>query len=343
MAHIDALPPGPLAIIGDVHGELGALDALLSWLDTRHPDHHIVFLGDLADRGPDSPGVIRRVRERMKTGAQCVLGNHELSVICSKDKGYNRWFFSDAGPWCPAINDQGERATIAMEPLAPERRNEIAAFFATLPLALERADLRVVHACWDNGVIERIRESSASARELFEAGPRNDIPEPEANTRREGSGPAYRDPAWEAAEMAQQNANDIAVLTSGKERRAGQHDTILWSGGKWRPLVRERWWDTYSDDIPVVIGHYAHQWRPETHDKKTHMMFPESSAPGAPVGLKRNVYCVDYGVGGRFHERHHGVSSDFKGRLAALLWRAPEAPRLLFDDGSYGSTSSAST
>ena len=84
-----------------------------------------------------------------------------------------------------------------------------------------------------------------------------------------------------------------------------------------------RWWDTYGDDIPVVIGPTRTNGAPKLMTKS--MMFPRA-VPRCPGGLKRNVYCVDYGVGGRFHERHHGVSSDFKGRLAALLWRAPEAP-----------------
>ena len=260
MAHIETLPQGPLAIIGDVHGELGALDALLQHLDARHPEHHLVFLGDLADRGPDSPGVIERVRERMAKGAQCVLGNHELSVVRGKDKGYNRWFFADAGAWRPALS---EGSAVSMATLAPERREEVASFFASLPLALEREDLRVVHACWDEAAVERVRGSQRSILELFDEGPRNDLPEPEANAQREGEGPAYRDAAWESAEVLQQNGNDIAVLTSGKERRAdlAQGDTILWSGGKWRPLVRERWWDSYADQTPVVIGHYSHLWR----------------------------------------------------------------------------------
>ena len=68
-------------------------------------------------------------------------------------------------------------------------------------------------------------------------------------------------------------------------------------------------------------------------------MFPDASAPGAPVGLKRNVYCIDYGAGGRFIERHRGREAKFEGRLAALLWRGVEDTRLLFDDGQYGETS----
>ena len=59
------LPPGPVDIVGDVHGELGALDALLDrlgYVRGRHPEgRRLVFVGDLIDRGPDSAGVLERV------------------------------------------------------------------------------------------------------------------------------------------------------------------------------------------------------------------------------------------------------------------------------------------
>ena len=80
--YVQALAPGALDIIGDVHGEIDALEALLSELgwgegDAPHPDgRSLVFVGDLVDRGPDSPAVVRRVQALMEAGlAQCVLGN----------------------------------------------------------------------------------------------------------------------------------------------------------------------------------------------------------------------------------------------------------------------------
>ncbi|MCA9656860.1 MAG: metallophosphoesterase [Myxococcales bacterium] len=49
-------------IVGDVHGCLAELDALLVELEPRAGDR-FVFVGDIVDRGPDSVGVVRRVRE----------------------------------------------------------------------------------------------------------------------------------------------------------------------------------------------------------------------------------------------------------------------------------------
>ncbi|MER7621662.1 polynucleotide kinase-phosphatase [Streptomyces sp. NPDC126503] len=73
---------GPFDIIGDVHGcrsELETLLAELGYVDGRHPEGRTaVFVGDLVDRGPDSPGVLRRVMGMVAAGdALCVPGNHE--------------------------------------------------------------------------------------------------------------------------------------------------------------------------------------------------------------------------------------------------------------------------
>ncbi|MFJ3705840.1 MULTISPECIES: polynucleotide kinase-phosphatase [unclassified Streptomyces] len=73
---------GPFDIIGDIHGCSSELDTLLGKLgyeDGSHPEGRTaVFVGDLVDRGPDSPGVLRRVMSMVASGdALCVPGNHE--------------------------------------------------------------------------------------------------------------------------------------------------------------------------------------------------------------------------------------------------------------------------
>ncbi|MDG4858155.1 polynucleotide kinase-phosphatase [Streptomyces sp. T-3] len=73
---------GPFDIIGDIHGCRSELDTLLGklgYVDGAHPEGRTaVFVGDLVDRGPDSPGVLRRVMSMVASGnALCVPGNHE--------------------------------------------------------------------------------------------------------------------------------------------------------------------------------------------------------------------------------------------------------------------------
>jgi len=86
---------GPFDIIGDVHGCRAELETLLLNLGfsiTRdgagrpvnavHPGGRTaVFVGDLVDRGPDSPGVLRLVMGMVAAGtAICVPGNHEQKL-----------------------------------------------------------------------------------------------------------------------------------------------------------------------------------------------------------------------------------------------------------------------
>lgn len=67
------------AVIGDIHGCRVELEELL----TKIPeDYQIIFLGDMVDRGPDSPGVVRIVYDLCKSGrARVVRGNHDENML----------------------------------------------------------------------------------------------------------------------------------------------------------------------------------------------------------------------------------------------------------------------
>jgi protein phosphatase len=85
---------GPFDVIGDVHGCRAELEQLLTTMgyeierdgaarpvNARHPDRRAIFVGDLVDRGPDTPGVLRLVMGMVKAGtALCVSGNHEAKL-----------------------------------------------------------------------------------------------------------------------------------------------------------------------------------------------------------------------------------------------------------------------
>jgi protein phosphatase len=85
---------GPFDVIGDVHGCRTELEQLLTALGyelerdgagravgARHPGRRAIFVGDLVDRGPDTPGVLRLVMGMVKAGtAFCVAGNHEAKL-----------------------------------------------------------------------------------------------------------------------------------------------------------------------------------------------------------------------------------------------------------------------
>ena len=64
-------------IIGDVHGCLAELRALLERIGPRSDDT-VVFVGDLVDKGPHSPSVVRWIREFAEAHRVVLIeGNHE--------------------------------------------------------------------------------------------------------------------------------------------------------------------------------------------------------------------------------------------------------------------------
>ncbi|GAA2786415.1 polynucleotide kinase-phosphatase [Saccharopolyspora taberi] len=87
---------GPFDVIGDVHGCRAELEELLGALGYRierdaegraigaaHPEgRRAVFVGDLVDRGPDTPGVLRLAMGMVAAGtAMAVCGNHEQKLV----------------------------------------------------------------------------------------------------------------------------------------------------------------------------------------------------------------------------------------------------------------------
>lgn len=66
-----------LAFLGDIHGNLPALDAALADLDRQSPDA-VYLTGDLVNRCPWSNEVMDRLSER---GWPSILGNHELVLL----------------------------------------------------------------------------------------------------------------------------------------------------------------------------------------------------------------------------------------------------------------------
>lgn len=77
-------------VIGDVHGCVNELNALVEKLQYNATTDQLILAGDLTSKGPDSVGVIRRAKE---LGALCVRGNHDDKVIRLKtyeiEKGQN--------------------------------------------------------------------------------------------------------------------------------------------------------------------------------------------------------------------------------------------------------------
>jgi serine/threonine protein phosphatase 1 len=77
--------------IGDIHGDLAALETLFQRLPTLEASDTVVFLGDYIDRGPDSAGVVDWVRRFLRTTPArviCLRGNHEDAWLQVLDSGW---------------------------------------------------------------------------------------------------------------------------------------------------------------------------------------------------------------------------------------------------------------
>lgn len=169
---LQKLPSGALDIIGDVHGEIAPLRRLLTTLGYDEQGNHpagrtLVFVGDLADRGPDSPAVVMLVRDLWQRGrALCIVGNHELNLLRGEAKDGNGWAFADN-------HDRKRSKYLHSRDALTHERVDTVDFFRCLPLALYREDLRIVHACWHDESFIRLEQAQrtevGAAFEHFEA------------------------------------------------------------------------------------------------------------------------------------------------------------------------------
>jgi hypothetical protein len=349
MSLIQPLPAGPLDIVGDIHGEYDALCSLMRHLgydpQGKHPERRtLVFVGDFCDRGPDSPAVLAWVQELVESGrAVAVLGNHEINLLRGDVKDGSGWFFDER------VSRDNEKYAPYQRP-DPAARERIVAFLSRLPVGLERADLRVIHAAWLDEQIELARtlplgsvrrhydEWELAARQQAAQNELEQLMAAELERWEHGLENRHLQPPFLEAhaqfESSKQMVNPLKVLTSGVERKG---TVPFYASGKWRFVERVQWWEEYEDSIPVVIGHYwrrLHRIDRSALGKSDPDLF-DNTAPLAWHGKHHNVFCVDFSAGGRWVERKAGTAlgQDFK--LAALRW--PERI-VYFDDGHHEMT-----
>jgi serine/threonine protein phosphatase 1 len=120
-------------IIGDIQGCSTALLELVSRAGLTSGDA-IIALGDLVDRGPDSPGVLEFFMTQ--PNARVLMGNHERKHVRS-------W----RGEVRPALSQR-----ITRQQLGEERYHTAVAYMATLPWYIELPDAILVHAFFEPGV-----------------------------------------------------------------------------------------------------------------------------------------------------------------------------------------------
>ncbi len=326
-----------LDIIGDVHGEIEALQNLLHHLgyrsDGSHPQQRLpVFVGDICDRGPDSPAAFALVQDWLDRGhARTILGNHEINLITHNPKDGSGWYFpqraaADApryAPWQP--HPEADKAALAQR-------------LAQWPLLLLRSDILIVHAAWLPDAIADIhahlhladtlpelyrffehRMESLAAQSSWYTGYLKEQADHAGQLDNPDSPPPFL-PGTAQYDLHRNRSNPIRALASGIEVLA---DAPFYANGRWRFTTRLPWWQDYRQPQAVAFGHYWRRWP----NRGQNRLFAE--AADSPLGLSQNAYCLDYSVGARWRSRRLGEDArEF--RLAALRW--PERT-LCFDNG----------
>src|SRR5271167_4994486 len=103
--------------IGDIHGNLGPLEDLLSQVFSElQPEDTLVFLGDYIDGGPDSRGCVERI-VRLKAEADFTVvglpGNHEQWMLRSlNDPTRHSWLVGMEG--LETVKSYSEEAAVIL-------------------------------------------------------------------------------------------------------------------------------------------------------------------------------------------------------------------------------------
>lgn len=215
------LPEGRrIYAIGDVHGRLDLLDALLDQIaeseHRREPaDTAIIFLGDLVDRGPDSCGVVERAMELKAKGrvAALLMGNHEEIMLAAADGDLKM-----AGLFARV----GGRETLLSYGVPAEIYNS--AHVEEIPGLIER-HVPVSHLSF----LRKFQDMYAVGDYLFvHAGIRPQVP------------------------VAEQNARDLRWIRGEFLTYRGDHDAMVVHGHSIADAVEER-----SNRINIDTGAYA--------------------------------------------------------------------------------------
>lgn len=301
-------------IIGDIHGHADRAKHLLKKLGYRekggafkHPSRHVLFLGDLIDRGPDQIATVDMVRRMVDAGsAEVVMGNHEYNAVAyaiedpEHEGQYLRKHTKTNRHQHAAFLDQvGEGSPL---------HREFISWFKTLPLAFENESIRAIHACWHSEYLDSIADLLNDNRSL-------------------------KDHAWvEMSRKGTQAHAALETLLKGLEidlpNGVFYHD----KDGTKRTRTRTRWWDAEASTYRQLglVAPAIREQLPE-HRVDEHLILKYDNAKpvfighywlsGTPSRLSDQIACLDYSIG-------KGCPT---GKLCAYRWDGEDT----LDDGKF--------
>lgn len=309
-------------LIGDIHGYADELVRLLETLGYqevqgvfRHPERQVIFCGDFIDRGPQIRDVLRICRSMCENGsAEAVMGNHEFNALA----------YATPDPSRPGkhlrTHTEGTRRQhqATLDQLSEQELESALDWFRGLPMWLDKQQLRVVHACWDQRDMLVIREALPAGN------------------------PVDTDFLIRATRISDPLYRSVERTLKGPEMRLPGGLSVTDREGNVRRQVRTRWFERpegrscaeymmprvnlqylqttmvtdsdrpapyAADEPPLFFGHY---W-----------LYDSTPAP-----LRPNIACLDYSVarnGMLTAYRYHGEN-----RLSAASFvsvrRPPQTP-----------------
>lgn len=120
-------------VIGDIHGCYNELQDLLDKLGVGEEDT-ILSVGDLVDRGEDSPKVLNFFQTNPQ--ASSIMGNHEHRHI----------------QWHDGLDSAGDGQTITRYQMSASSYDAAITYMKTMPIYLELDDAIIVHGYYEAGL-----------------------------------------------------------------------------------------------------------------------------------------------------------------------------------------------
>ncbi|MDF3196492.1 MAG: metallophosphoesterase [Pseudomonas sp.] len=278
-------------LIGDIHGCAKTLEHLLSTLGYRqqggvwrHPQRMAIFLGDLVDRGPRIREALHLVRDMVVAGqALCIMGNHEFNALAWSTPaapGSGRQFVREHTPRHARLIKE----TLEQFDAYPAEWQAFLDWFYELPLFIDAGHFRVVHACWDDSLIEPLRAQFADG--------------------------CIDEHFLQAAAVHGSFANTaLDRLLRGTDMRLPHGMTLTSDDGFTRAHFRTKFWEedpqTYGDIVfqPDALPELAAQM-PLSEMQKTELLKYGADQPllfvghywrsGKPAPIRSNLACLDY-------------------------------------------------
>jgi hypothetical protein len=291
-------------IIGDLHGHADELAELLAKMDYEnhdgvwsHPDRIAIFVGDFIDLGPKQVETVMIAKRMVEAGtAHAVLGNHDLNAIA--------WYLPDptnpgdflrsrfSAEW--GAKNRHQHSAFLAEVEGTPIHGQIIDWFLTLPLWLDLAEFRVVHACWHSSLIAFLSPFLPSGNLL--------------NSELMLAATREVDDVADKRSAVKTIFTAVEMVTKGPEISLPSGYSFIDNNGIRRTQMRTRWWDTRASTFreAALLEPMVSSQLPDTPLPFRCQVYDPADKPvfighywlsGQPAPLSEKVICVDYSVG----------------------------------------------